>query len=155
MSSLCFLFLLQMEVEQLLSLSGSALAQAVSALLETPGLYVFSDILELPNVREVRLFFGLVDCAFPRRKNIFFFSCCAHFIFGLGHKNKFNPSSESAPFSASGNIVIENLHLTMAYSAVVDCHCVIQSCKHSPLALKGPTYHEQPCGLSLVKVAVS
>lgn len=42
-----------MEVEQLLSLSGSALAQAVSALLETPGLYVFSDILELPNVREV------------------------------------------------------------------------------------------------------
>lgn len=44
---------LQMEVEQLLSLSGSALAQAVSSLLETPGLYVFSDILELPNVREV------------------------------------------------------------------------------------------------------
>ena len=42
-----------MEVEQLLSLSGSALAQAVSSLLETPGLYVFSDILELPNVREV------------------------------------------------------------------------------------------------------
>lgn len=42
-----------MEVEQLLSLSGSALAQAISALLETPGLYVFSDILELPNVREV------------------------------------------------------------------------------------------------------
>ncbi|KAI3361156.1 hypothetical protein L3Q82_013360, partial [Scortum barcoo] len=41
-----------MEVEQLLSLSGSALAQAVSSLLETPGLYVFSDILELPNVRE-------------------------------------------------------------------------------------------------------
>ncbi|KAG5856250.1 hypothetical protein ANANG_G00006050 [Anguilla anguilla] len=43
----------KMEVEQLLSLSGSALAQAVSALLETPGLYVFSDILELPNVREL------------------------------------------------------------------------------------------------------
>lgn len=43
----------QMEVEQLLSLSGSALAQAISSLLETPGLYVFSDILELPNVREV------------------------------------------------------------------------------------------------------
>lgn len=42
-----------MEVEQLLSLSGSALAQAVSSLLETPGLYVFSDILELPNVKEV------------------------------------------------------------------------------------------------------
>uniref|UniRef100_A0A672HI66 PCI domain-containing protein n=1 Tax=Salarias fasciatus TaxID=181472 RepID=A0A672HI66_SALFA len=42
-----------MEVEQLLSLSGSALAQAVSSLLETPGLYVFSDILELPNVREL------------------------------------------------------------------------------------------------------
>ena len=47
------LSLSQMEVEQLLSLSGSALAQAVSAMLETPGLYVFSDILELPNVREV------------------------------------------------------------------------------------------------------
>lgn len=45
----------QMEVEQLLSLSGSALAQAVSSLLETPGLYVFSDILELPNVREVNM----------------------------------------------------------------------------------------------------
>lgn len=43
----------QMEVEQLLTLSGSALAQAVSSMLETPGLYVFSDILELPNVREV------------------------------------------------------------------------------------------------------
>lgn len=43
-----------MEVDQLLSLSGSALAQAISSLLETPGLYVFSDILELPNVREVR-----------------------------------------------------------------------------------------------------
>ena len=43
----------QMEVEQLLSLSGPALAQAISSLLETPGLYVFSDILELPNVREV------------------------------------------------------------------------------------------------------
>ncbi|KAL7394298.1 hypothetical protein ABVT39_023752 [Epinephelus coioides] len=43
----------KMEVEQLLSLSGSALAQAVSSLLETPGLYVFSDILELPNVREL------------------------------------------------------------------------------------------------------
>lgn len=42
-----------MEVEQLLSLSGPALAQAISSLLETPGLYVFSDILELPNVREV------------------------------------------------------------------------------------------------------
>lgn len=42
-----------MESEQLLSLSGSALAQAVSSLLETPGLYVFSDILELPNVKEV------------------------------------------------------------------------------------------------------
>nr|XP_033959025.1 COP9 signalosome complex subunit 7a [Pseudochaenichthys georgianus] len=42
-----------MEVEQLLSLSGPALAQAVSSLLETPGLYVFSDILELPNVREM------------------------------------------------------------------------------------------------------
>uniref|UniRef100_A0A3Q3F4F6 COP9 constitutive photomorphogenic homolog subunit 7A n=1 Tax=Labrus bergylta TaxID=56723 RepID=A0A3Q3F4F6_9LABR len=42
-----------MEVEQLLSLSGPALAQAVSSLLETPGLYVFSDILELPNVREL------------------------------------------------------------------------------------------------------
>lgn len=49
-----FLLWLQMESEQLLSLSGSALAQAVSSLLETPGLYVFSDILELPNVREVR-----------------------------------------------------------------------------------------------------
>lgn len=48
---------LQMEVEQLLSLSGSALAQAVSALLETPGLYVFSDILELPNVREVSVLY--------------------------------------------------------------------------------------------------
>lgn len=44
-----------MEVDQLLSLSGSALAQAISSLLETPGLYVFSDILELPNVREVRM----------------------------------------------------------------------------------------------------
>lgn len=44
---------MQMESEQLLSLSGSALAQAVSSLLETPGLYVFSDILELPNVKEV------------------------------------------------------------------------------------------------------
>ncbi|XP_008429597.1 COP9 signalosome complex subunit 7a [Poecilia reticulata] len=44
---------MKMEVEQLLSLSGSALAQAVSSLLETPGLYVFSDILELPNVREL------------------------------------------------------------------------------------------------------
>ncbi|KAL0984710.1 hypothetical protein UPYG_G00145700 [Umbra pygmaea] len=43
----------KMEVEQLLSLSGPALAQAVSTLLETPGLYVFSDILELPNVREL------------------------------------------------------------------------------------------------------
>uniref|UniRef100_A0A4W5LAN1 PCI domain-containing protein n=1 Tax=Hucho hucho TaxID=62062 RepID=A0A4W5LAN1_9TELE len=43
----------QMEVEQLLSLSGPALAQAISSLLETPGLYVFSDILELPNVREL------------------------------------------------------------------------------------------------------
>lgn len=43
-----------MEVDQLLSLSGSALAQAISSILETPGLYVFSDILELPNVREVR-----------------------------------------------------------------------------------------------------
>lgn len=43
----------QMEAEQLLSLSGPALAQAVSSLLETPGLYVFSDILELPNVKEV------------------------------------------------------------------------------------------------------
>uniref|UniRef100_A0A672MF07 COP9 signalosome subunit 7B n=1 Tax=Sinocyclocheilus grahami TaxID=75366 RepID=A0A672MF07_SINGR len=42
-----------MEVDQLLSLSGSALVQAISSLLETPGLYVFSDILELPNVREV------------------------------------------------------------------------------------------------------
>uniref|UniRef100_A0A8C7CSV7 COP9 constitutive photomorphogenic homolog subunit 7A n=3 Tax=Oncorhynchus TaxID=8016 RepID=A0A8C7CSV7_ONCKI len=42
-----------MEVEQLLSLSGPALAQAISSLLETPGLYVFSDILELPNVREL------------------------------------------------------------------------------------------------------
>uniref|UniRef100_A0A672M5Z1 COP9 signalosome subunit 7B n=1 Tax=Sinocyclocheilus grahami TaxID=75366 RepID=A0A672M5Z1_SINGR len=41
-----------MEVDQLLSLSGSALVQAISSLLETPGLYVFSDILELPNVRE-------------------------------------------------------------------------------------------------------
>uniref|UniRef100_A0A672M5Y2 Uncharacterized protein n=1 Tax=Sinocyclocheilus grahami TaxID=75366 RepID=A0A672M5Y2_SINGR len=39
----------------LLSLSGSALVQAISSLLETPGLYVFSDILELPNVREVTL----------------------------------------------------------------------------------------------------
>ncbi|XP_038850082.1 COP9 signalosome complex subunit 7a-like isoform X3 [Salvelinus namaycush] len=47
------LSLSQMEVEQLLSLSGPALAQAISSLLETPGLYVFSDILELPNVREV------------------------------------------------------------------------------------------------------
>lgn len=46
-----------MEVEQLLSLSGSALAQAVSTLLETPGLYVFSDILELPNVREVSVLY--------------------------------------------------------------------------------------------------
>ncbi|KAL7886582.1 hypothetical protein AOLI_G00043030 [Acnodon oligacanthus] len=44
---------LKMEVDQLLSLSGSALAQAISSLLETPGLYVFSDILELPNVREL------------------------------------------------------------------------------------------------------
>ncbi|XP_070299936.1 COP9 signalosome complex subunit 7a [Salvelinus sp. IW2-2015] len=43
----------QMEVEQLPSLSGLALAQAISSLLETPGLYVFSDILELPNVREL------------------------------------------------------------------------------------------------------
>ncbi|XP_038850075.1 COP9 signalosome complex subunit 7b-like isoform X2 [Salvelinus namaycush] len=43
----------KMEVEQLLSLSGPALAQAISSLLETPGLYVFSDILELPNVREL------------------------------------------------------------------------------------------------------
>ncbi|KAM8847588.1 COP9 signalosome complex subunit 7a isoform 1-T1 [Synchiropus picturatus] len=42
-----------MEVEQLLTLSGSALAQAVSSLLESPGLYVFSDILELPNVKEL------------------------------------------------------------------------------------------------------
>ncbi|KAG1947722.1 COP9 signalosome complex subunit 7a [Pimephales promelas] len=42
-----------MEVDQLLSLSGPALAQAISSLLETPGLYVFSDILELPNVREL------------------------------------------------------------------------------------------------------
>lgn len=49
-----------MEVEQLLSLSGSALAQAVSSLLETPGLYVFSDILELPNVREVNTLYR--DC---------------------------------------------------------------------------------------------
>jgi len=47
----------QMEVDQLLSLSGPALAQAISSLLETPGLYVFSDILELPNVREVRNIF--------------------------------------------------------------------------------------------------
>lgn len=55
----------QMEVEQLLSLSGSALAQAVSSLLETPGLYVFSDILELPNVREVNtLFIFLNLCVF-------------------------------------------------------------------------------------------
>lgn len=54
-----------MEVEQLLSLSGSALAQAVSALLETPGLYVFSDILELPNVREVRI---PVFCFFKERE---------------------------------------------------------------------------------------
>uniref|UniRef100_A0A672MAX8 COP9 signalosome subunit 7B n=1 Tax=Sinocyclocheilus grahami TaxID=75366 RepID=A0A672MAX8_SINGR len=45
-----------MEVDQLLSLSGSALVQAISSLLETPGLYVFSDILELPNVREVSFF---------------------------------------------------------------------------------------------------
>ncbi|KAI4897186.1 hypothetical protein NFI96_025398, partial [Prochilodus magdalenae] len=44
---------IKMEVDQLLSLSGSALAQAISSLLETPGLYVFSDILELPNVREL------------------------------------------------------------------------------------------------------
>lgn len=50
-----------MEVEQLLSLSGSALAQAVSSLLETPGLYVFSDILELPNVREVNIFLHFVS----------------------------------------------------------------------------------------------
>ena len=42
-----------METDQLLSLSGPALAQAVSSLLETPGLYVFSDVLELPNVKEV------------------------------------------------------------------------------------------------------
>lgn len=56
MCETCLFFLvlwLQMESEQLLSLSGSALAQAVSSLLETPGLYVFSDILELPNVKEV------------------------------------------------------------------------------------------------------
>ncbi|ROL48165.1 COP9 signalosome complex subunit 7b [Anabarilius grahami] len=46
-------FINKMEVDQLLSLSGSALAQAISSLLETPGLYVFSDILELPNVREL------------------------------------------------------------------------------------------------------
>jgi len=50
----------QMEVDQLLSLSGPALAQAISSLLETPGLYVFSDILELPNVREVRNIFQSV-----------------------------------------------------------------------------------------------
>uniref|UniRef100_A0A3B3ZJB2 PCI domain-containing protein n=1 Tax=Periophthalmus magnuspinnatus TaxID=409849 RepID=A0A3B3ZJB2_9GOBI len=43
----------QIKLRFLLSLSGSALAQAVSSLLETPGLYVFSDILELPNVREL------------------------------------------------------------------------------------------------------
>lgn len=53
-----------MEVEQLLTLSGSALAQAVSSLLETPGLYVFSDILELPNVREVNTWSYLLFVSF-------------------------------------------------------------------------------------------
>ncbi|MBN3299687.1 CSN7A protein, partial [Amia calva] len=43
----------QVSLEQLLSLSGAPLAEALSSLLETPGLYVFSDILELPNVREL------------------------------------------------------------------------------------------------------
>ncbi|XP_006642463.1 COP9 signalosome complex subunit 7a [Lepisosteus oculatus] len=43
----------QVSVDQLLTLSGAALAEALSSLLETPGLYVFSDILELPNVREL------------------------------------------------------------------------------------------------------
>lgn len=67
-----------MEVEQLLSLSGSALAQAVSALLETPGLYVFSDILELPNVREV----SAVIFFFP-----WVFVSVFWVFFGLEHKN--------------------------------------------------------------------
>lgn len=73
----------QMEVEQLLSLSGSALAQAVSSLLETPGLYVFSDILELPNVREVN--------TLPHTLSSSPF-CVFWDLFRPGMNNKKNPS---------------------------------------------------------------
>lgn len=93
-SILCFLRL-QMEVEQLLSLSGPALAQAVSALLETPGLYVFSDILELPNVREVSV---LYFCIF----SISGLFVRVLFLVWNIKKISLNPSSERAPFQPVG-----------------------------------------------------
>lgn len=84
-----------MEVEQLLSLSGPALAQAVSALLETPGLYVFSDILELPNVREVSV---LYFCIF----SISGLFVRVLFLVWNIKKISLNPSSERAPFQPVG-----------------------------------------------------
>lgn len=72
-------------------------------------------------------------------------SFCASVIFGLEHKkNQFKSHQWKGPFSASGTAAIENLHLRMAYGAVMDFHCVIQSGKHSPLALSMPAPSEQP-----------
>lgn len=71
-------------------------------------------------------------------------SFCASVIFGLDHKNQFKSQQWKVPLSASEIAVIENLHLRTAYSAVMDFHCVIQSGKRSPLALRVPTPSEQP-----------
>lgn len=72
-------------------------------------------------------------------------SFCASVIFGLEHKeNQFKSQQWKGPFSASGTAAIENLHLRMAYGAVMDFHCVIQSGKRSPLALSMPAPSEQP-----------
>lgn len=88
MCETCLFFLvlwLQMESEQLLSLSGSALAQAVSSLLETPGLYVFSDILELPNVKEV-----------STRPHLMFLLCTEKYVTQPVGRRKPEPNVNSA-----------------------------------------------------------
>lgn len=75
------------------------------------------------------------------KKNLWAF--CVSVIFGLDHKNQFKSQQWKGSFSASATAVIENLHLRMAYGAVMDFHCVIQSGKHSPLALRVHTPSEQ------------
>lgn len=59
-------------------------------------------------------------------------------------QNLFKSQQWMGPFSASGTAAIENLHLRMAYGAVMDFHCVIQSGKCCQLALSVPAPSEQP-----------